>query len=162
MWFQLRILINPLNEYQVRQNILYMLGSMICVGMMIYASYSEESSNIIYWSIHFYLAFRDSVRVLDFELAIQSTTNEEWWFFVVVQILGSYYHVYVLFLCFEGTRLRNISVFLLLWFIVICLLANIYPDTLVKSVMNHFFQILVINILFSFHFYMITDINDDH
>jgi hypothetical protein len=108
MWFQLRILINPLNEYQVRQNILYMLGSMICVGMMIYASYREESSNIIYWSIHFYLAFRDSVRVLDFELAIQSTTNEEWWFFVVVQILGSYYHVYVLFLCFEGTRCKYI------------------------------------------------------
>ena len=128
-FFQVISLIKPLSDVQVTVNICYMLGTLISICVLIYASKNQKMMKQITYGVCVYTIFRNSFRLFDFEETRDKyESKDRWYFLVFIQGQVSALTLVQIFSCFEIGIYKNIAaIFLTVW-IYGTTLAGIYDD----------------------------------
>ena len=81
--FQIQSLIKPMSDVQVTVNIFYMIGTLISISILIYASKNQKMMKKITYGVCVYVILRNSFRLLDFEETKDKYESKDKWQFMV-------------------------------------------------------------------------------
>ena len=84
LFFQTMSIVKPLSDTQVPVNILYMVGTLISIGLLMYAYKNQKTMKKITYGVLVYLVFRNSLRILDFEETMDKYETKDRWYFSVL------------------------------------------------------------------------------
>lgn len=123
-------LFKPKTQEQVSVNIVYMAASVVCYVLAFFIKHSKRHQHRVMdtiFGINAYLAFRQAVRVFDFEHTVPKYDDiDDWHFLVLIQMLGAMTTIIVMFNCFEENRTRNFIGYGLIMFVISSMVVGTY------------------------------------
>lgn len=130
--FQINALINPKNDDHFKMNVIYLCITLTCIILIScsFLTIFKRKSNCLNWCSLSILAFRQGIRVFDFEHTKEMYENiADWYFLVIGQITANATCIMMMFICFEGSHFRTFVGFFQVIFSFVLFLVGTYDVT---------------------------------